>query len=366
MNGGFALRVCAVSLLALCAHCGANSAPSGFDARADGASRDGAADVIHEPDASEPSFEDVYFPPADAAVSDGASSDGGAVVGHGPPYPVILHHGFAGFRDIGPINYYFNVARDLRARGETVYEAEVTPFDSPATRGRQLATFVDRVLRETGSAKVVIVAHSQGGLDSRYMISSLGYGDRVALLVTVSTPHRGTAVADTTLGFIPGATEGFINAIANLFAWTYNEARMRMDLNASLVSLSEREASAFNAANPNDPRVRYWSWAGRSHLRTGVAVCGDARYDNEPLRVDSTFLPLAPFAALIEGLDPLNNVNDGMVAVRSARWGEFQGCVPADHFDEVGQIAHTGANLSGFDHIAFYRRIVSDAHGAGF
>jgi triacylglycerol lipase len=55
-----------------------------------------------------------------------------------------------------------------------------------------------------------------------------------------------------------------------------------------------------------------------------------------------------------------------MVSVQSARWGEFQGCVPADHFDEVGQIARTGAIASGFDHIAFYRRIVSDARAAGY
>ncbi len=364
MNTRFPAFVSLIVAGSLSAHCGATSSPSGRDGAIDGAARD-AADVASEPDASEPSFEDVFFPPSDASSpSDAGRAD--ASTRRGPPYPIVLHHGFAGFRDIGPLNYYFNVARDLRARGETVFEAEVTPFDSPAARGAQLATFIDRVRNETNSEKVVLIAHSQGGLDSRYMISTLGYGDRVALLVTVATPHRGTSVADTTLGFIPGATEGFINAIASLFAWTYNEARMRMDLNAALVGLSEREATNFNNANRDDPRVRYWSWAGRTHLRTGVAVCGDARYANEPLRVDSTFLPLAPFAALIEGLDPINNVNDGMVSVRSARWGEFQGCVPADHFDEVGQIAHTGALASGFDHIAFYRRIVTDARAAGF
>lgn len=366
MNRGCALFVSAMSLCLMCARCGASSTPASLDARVDRAARDAARDGIHERDASEPSFEDVYFPTTDATASVDAAVDSMAPAGHGPPYPVILHHGFAGFRDIGPIHYFFNVARDLRSRGEVVYEAEVAPFDSVATRARQLAAFVDRVLRETGSAKVIIIAHSQGGLDSRYMISSLGYGDRVALLVTISTPHRGTPVADTVLGFIPGATESFINAIAMLFAWTYNDVRTRMDLYASLLSLSEREATAFNEANPDDARVRYWSWAGRSNLRTGVAVCGDARYENEPYRVDSTYLPLAPFATLIEGLDPLHNVNDGMVSVRSARWGEFQGCVAADHFDEIGQIAHTGAIASGFDHLAFYRRIVSDARAAGF
>lgn len=350
--------------------CGANATPA--------ASRDGATDArvadaantdATSPDDSGPSLEDVFFPPSDASTDGAHASDAtadGASTRRGPPYPVVFHHGFAGFRDIGPINYYFNVARDLRARGERVYEAEVTPFDSPASRALQLSRYVDRVLEESNSQKVILIAHSQGGLDSRHMISSLGYGDRVAALVTISTPHRGTRVADTVLGFVPGATQSFINAIATLFAWTYNEARERMDINAALLGLSEREATAFNRANPNDPRVRYWSYAGRSHLRTGVAVCGGARYENEPLRVDSTTLPLAPFAALLEGLDPVNNVNDGLVTVESARWGEFQGCIPADHMDEVGQIAHTGPIASGFDHIAFYRKIVSDLRAAGY
>jgi triacylglycerol lipase len=49
-----------------------------------------------------------------------------------------------------------------------------------------------------------------------------------------------------------------------------------------------------------------------------------------------------------------------MVTVRSAKWGRFMGCVPADHFDEVGQIAQTmPVRESGFDHLAFYRSIVA-------
>jgi triacylglycerol lipase len=304
-------------------------------------------------------FEDVFFAQTDVADS------GPEVARGGPPYPVILHHGFAGFQNIGPINYYFNVATDLRARGERVYEAEVSPFNAPATRAVQLAAVVDRVLTETHAEKVLLIAHSQGGLDARYLISSLHYGDRVSALVTVATPHRGTRVADVVLGFLPGATMSFINAIATLFAWTYNDARTRNDLNAALVGLSERESVAFNAANPDDPRVLYWSWAGRSNLRTGELQCRDARYPNETLRLDATTPVLAPFAAYLEDFNPLENVNDGLVTVKSARWGQFQGCVPADHFDEIGQIAQTGPTLAGFNHLVFYRKIVSDLRASG-
>ena len=35
-----------------------------------------------------------------------------------------------------------------------------------------------------------------GGLDARYMIGQLGMADRVAALLTVTTPHRGSPYAD--------------------------------------------------------------------------------------------------------------------------------------------------------------------------
>jgi hypothetical protein len=39
-----------------------------------------------------------------------------------------------------------------------------------------------------------------GGLDARYLISKLGYGTKVASLTTISTPHRGSPLADVALG----------------------------------------------------------------------------------------------------------------------------------------------------------------------
>ena len=51
--------------------------------------------------------------------------------------------------------------------------------------------------------------------------------------------------------------------------------------------------------------------------------------------------------------------NDAMVLVSSAKWGQFNGCIPADHMDEVGQRIGSGspALWSRFDHIRFYRDI---------
>ena len=47
---------------------------------------------------------------------------------------------------------------------------------------------------------VHILAHSLGGLDSRYMISKLDMAERVLSLTTLGTPHRGTTFADWGIG----------------------------------------------------------------------------------------------------------------------------------------------------------------------
>src|SRR5215510_6280544 len=55
--------------------------------------------------------------------------------------------------------------------------------------------------------KVHIIAHSMGGLDARYLLCNNLYGlgalDRVVSLSTISTPHRGSQVADLLVGAEP-------------------------------------------------------------------------------------------------------------------------------------------------------------------
>ena len=73
-----------------------------------------------------------------------------------------------------------------------------------------------------------------------------------------------------------------------------------------------------------------------------------------------------PVFAVTGAIPLIADPNDGLVTVESARWGRFLGCVPADHLDEVGQLAHLTPNLlSGFDHKDLYRRITAELHGDG-
>jgi triacylglycerol esterase/lipase EstA (alpha/beta hydrolase family) len=58
---------------------------------------------------------------------------------------------------------------------------------------------VDALLVATGAAKVVIVAHSMGGLVARAWMRDHGTG-RVARVVTIGTPHHGTSLASFGVG----------------------------------------------------------------------------------------------------------------------------------------------------------------------
>jgi triacylglycerol lipase len=51
--------------------------------------------------------------------------------------------------------------------------------------------------------------------------------------------------------------------------------------------------------------------------------------------------------------------NDGLVRAEDARFGVFLGCIPADHFDEIGHLVGDRPGLGNdFDHLVFYRELV--------
>jgi pimeloyl-ACP methyl ester carboxylesterase len=58
----------------------------------------------------------------------------------------------------------------------------------------ELNNIVNRILINTGSEKVNIVAHSKGGLDARWYIAHYGI-DKVANLIMIGTPNPGSPAA---------------------------------------------------------------------------------------------------------------------------------------------------------------------------
>src|SRR5581483_6949577 len=119
---------------------------------------------------------------------------------------IVLAHGLFGFGDLLPgilsslpsVHYFNMVADHFRDLGHNVLEPQVDPIGSIPNRGTQLA---EKILRQTNPTdKVHIFAHSMGGLDSRFAISNRDdVAERIATLVTIGTPHRGSPVADAVI-----------------------------------------------------------------------------------------------------------------------------------------------------------------------
>jgi triacylglycerol lipase len=298
------------------------------------------------------------------------ASDGQHVgeVERGTQYPIILAHGF----DASPTNRWgFNgVAEALRAAGHTVYVATVPPYASVEDRAWVLADYVDEAWYD-GHDKVNIIAHSMGGLDARYVVSGYGYGDIVASVSTISTPHRGSNVADGVLKILDGLNvdDELMNDVASLWGLTYNELAVGSDVRAALTAISEASAPGFNEDNRDDQRVFYQSWAGVSSVG-GIknwkdkGACDGKFIDgyDKADKMHATLVPMASLTAHGWHIYP----NDGMVRVESAKWGEFHGCILADHLDEVGYQAEGPNERTGFDHLAFYVDIADGLVDRGF
>lgn len=223
--------------------------------------------------------------------------------------PVVLHHGIFGFGQLhaGPlqISYFRKIDRALAERGYPLIISRVHPTASIATRARQLKETILRQLAILGreSEKVLVVGHSMGGLDARYMISKLGMDDRVAALLTITTPHRGSPFADWCLRHLGqrlGAYK-FLNFLG-------------LDVQGAS-DLTTTSCRRFNEEVPDAPGVRYFS-VGASRPWQRIPP-----------------FALLPYQIVYEA----EGANDAFVSVKSSIWGKTLGVWPADHFHTINK-----------------------------
>ena len=111
-------------------------------------------------------------------------------------WPVLLVHGLF-YRE----DYWGRVPGVLRREGAVVLCPRHQSTARVAQSGGQLARLIREAAREGG--KVNLIAHSKGGLDSRWAISREGAAPYVASLTTVNTPHRGCLFVDKLLDKLP-------------------------------------------------------------------------------------------------------------------------------------------------------------------
>lgn len=151
---------------------------------------------------------------------------GAIVLGPSTRYPVLLVHGWTGipetFKEFGIFaandGYNMKPAEDL---GEGIKGWEES--------AKLLAHEIQAALNLYSVPKVNIVAHSRGGLFTRYLLrTNPGIAAQVETVVTLSTPHHGTKWSGPPIFFkcwMPGLIDCFRSATL------MSEYRMMQDFN---------------------------------------------------------------------------------------------------------------------------------------
>ncbi|ROW08174.1 hypothetical protein VPNG_06904 [Cytospora leucostoma] len=243
-----------------------------------------------------------------------------------------------------PLHYWRGIKEALTAHGTEVITATVPPSGSIEERSARLR---QNILEGSQGRPVNIIAHSMGGLDARYMISyahrrrlqkqQKGNDINVKALVTIATPHHGSAYAD----FL------FDKIGPERLTHVYDIWRRMTGLGTGAFEQLTRRymAEEFNPKIIDDPGVQYFSY-------------GAALTRKPPL--------LSPFRGSYGVLLRTEGPNDGLVSVESAKWGTYKGTLESvSHLDLINwtnKLRWTLRKWMGeqnpFNAVAFYLEIV--------
>ncbi|MGN0427903.1 MAG: esterase/lipase family protein [Agathobacter sp.] len=260
-------------------------------------------------------------------------------------YPILLVHGVF-FRDWKFINYWGRIPAELEKNGAWIFYGNHQSALPVNESGAELAARIQEVLRVTGAKKVNIIAHSKGGLDSRYAISKCGMAPYVASLTTINTPHRGCEFADYLLSKIsPGQQQKIAGA--------YNSTLKKLgdtnpDFLSAVCDLTAKRCKEINEQVPDSPTVFYQSVGSKLNHASG------GRF------------PLNFSYQLVNYFD---GDNDGLVGEKSFPWGKnytfltVKGKRGISHGDMIDM---NRENFKGFDVREFYIQLVKKLKEQGF
>ena len=109
--------------------------------------------------------------------------------------PLLLVHGYSCSRGV-----WWLLRRRLEAAGHLVATvSRAPPYTKIGKLVPELGQRIEAVCKATGADRVILVAHSMGGLVCRSYLARHG-SDRVERLITISSPHSGSELARIGIG----------------------------------------------------------------------------------------------------------------------------------------------------------------------
>lgn len=216
-------------------------------------------------------------------------------------YPIILVHGVA-LKDISRFKAFGKIEKLLRAEGYTVCTSDTDGFGAIETNAEQLKAQIEALLEKTGAKKVNLIAHSKGGLDSRYMMTRLGMMPYVASLTCLCTPHKGSVIA-TKLYALPKFIKGFLAFWITFWYRIFGDRRPAVLKVCKQLSDTPDGTMALFDDTPHDGVfIQSYSTTlekSRDDFVMGIPLFFSHRFEDIP--------------------------SDGMVSVESSQYGEYKG-----------------------------------------
>jgi triacylglycerol lipase len=252
--------------------------------------------------------------------------------------------------------HYFNGVPDCFDKGCEFITPQVDPDGTIKERAGQLQDAIRNSVPNNElkpGVGIHVVAHSMGGLDARYLISKQGQGlgcaSWFASVTTISTPHRGSQLADIITGerVLSLVDLKPLEILASAKYWTeffkafgkpvttsdlmrmFSEGGFKQtvaDLKNYFSQVFGNKLEAFRELTTNFTKTfnaDHPSWEGVP-LRSYAGV-------STP---DETMSPELYGSWAI--LKSMAGDNDGIVPQSSSTWPNSTAQVTADHFEEVG------------------------------
>lgn len=256
-------------------------------------------------------------------------------------YPIILVHGVA-LREGRAFKAFGNIGKVLKKTGFRVYTANTDGFGTIENNAEQLKAYIRTVLEKEQCEKVNLVAHSKGGLDSKYMLLRLGMNDKVASLTTLSTPHGGAKIASWIYG-LPTWFKRFLAFWINLWYRIFGDkkpdalavcAQLCASPNETLDSLSEIPDSVY-CQSYSATMAR-----GRDDFLMGIPHTFTKRRENSPI--------------------------DGLVSVESSKYGDYRGDILEESVSHTEMVGYSLSKKKRERIYAFWLSLCAELSKKGF
>ena len=260
-------------------------------------------------------------------------------------YPILLVHGIL-FRDSEKLNYWGRIPDELIKNGATIYYGNHSSSLAVKDSAEELATRIKEIIKETNCKKVNVIAHSKGGLDTRYAISNLGMDKYVASLTMINTPNHGCVFADYLLNKAPTKLK---NRVSKGYNFTYKKlGDTNPDFMAGVSDLSSERAKELNKEMKSSNKVYYQAFGSVLNHPTG------GRF---PLNLTNNFVK------------QFDGKNDGLVGIESFPLNDNFTLIETPYRRGISHgdvIDLNRENIKGYDVREFYVQLVKDLKDKGY